>query len=126
MPLPEGYRPRKGDELLIRAKVEFDVDLEEKDVHLRVDYHKLVIPLAEVQALHIRSWKKGDRVLDEDGLLGTVIALHGSSVWVKRDAVGDEPADMWTFEANDLRPAPPKPEPDVSEITWPPFTQEDI
>ena len=32
MPLPEGYLPREGDELLIRVKVRFSVDAGETSV----------------------------------------------------------------------------------------------
>lgn len=109
MPLPEGYRPREGDELLIRAKVAYDVDTGDDAVHLRPvgsEYKSLMIPLDQIHALHFRRWNEGDRVLDREfNRGGTVVATIDDQVWVKVSPTEDDPSGfMSTFDANDLQP----------------------
>jgi hypothetical protein len=103
MPLPEGYLPRRGDELLIRAKVSFDVETDDEDVHLEpigAEWKKVMIPLAEVYALHCRTWKKGEKVTQANWGSGTIIAVHENMVWVQLALTGG----LATFEANALEP----------------------
>lgn len=103
MPLPEGYLPREGDELLIRVKVSYDVQPHDRDVHARPigqEHRKFMIPLDEVHALYCRSWNVDDRVsCGEFEGAAEVVAVCDSYVWVK-----DRMNQMWTVEANDLEP----------------------
>jgi hypothetical protein len=103
MPLPEGYLPRRGDELLIRAKVSFDVEPDDEDVHLEpigAEWKKIMIPLADVHDLHCRTWKKGEKVTQANWGSGTIIAVHENMVWVQLALTGG----LATFEANALEP----------------------
>jgi hypothetical protein len=107
MPLPEGFLPRKGDELLIRAKVSFDVEPDDEDVHLEpigAEWKKIMIPLANVHELHQRSWKKGEKVRSRefDGI-GLIMAIDGCWIWIK-EISGENEGSMWTLEANELEP----------------------
>jgi hypothetical protein len=107
MPLPEGYLPRKGDELLIRAKVSFDVETDDEDIHLELigaERKKIMIPLANVHELHQRSWKKGEKVRSRefDGI-GLVMAIDSPWIWIK-EISGENEGSMWTLEANELVP----------------------
>jgi hypothetical protein len=105
MPLPEGYLPRRGDELLIRAKVSFDVEPDDEDVHLEpigAEWKKVMVPLADVHAIHCRKWDKGDKVIWQsfEGAKSTVIAVYKKWVWIK-DEFSD---DTEIVSANELEP----------------------
>ena len=124
MPLPEGYLPREGDELLIRCRVSYDVKLTGESVHVSVvgaDHHRPIVPMKSVHGLYCRHWKEGERVIDEDDTPGTVISTKDEFVWVYRDALGEnEPADMFTYRANELRPEPTVSAPEAPPVEPPP------
>ena len=106
MPLPEGYLPREGDELLIRVKVRFSVDAGETSVLIdRVTS----VELNEIHAIYCRKWNEGDRVKlrRDDSAIGTVIATHGKHIWVHWDSDPDQTVeDFDSHLANDLEPEP--------------------
>ena len=61
MPLPEGYLPREGDELLIRCRVSYDVKLTGESVHVSVvgaDHHRPIVPMKSVHGLYIAATGK--------------------------------------------------------------------
>ncbi len=106
MPLPEGYLPREGDVLLLRAKVKFDVDPEDTSVHatcIGCTYRDVTIPLEEVFGLHFRAWEPHDKVqnIHDHEDCGEVFAVCDDKVWVKLDT-----GAMATFEANALEAQP--------------------
>jgi hypothetical protein len=109
MTLPKGYLPKKGDELLIRATVKYDVDRKRDPddpvwVHLKPvgGHNSFVASLDAVAGLHCRKWDVGAMVTSgEFEGTGEVIATHGTEVWVK-----DFEGDLWTVAANDLDLAP--------------------
>ena len=107
MTLPKGYLPKKGDELLVRAKVAYDVEDHDADVHLipiGANHKRLVVPLDLVHAIVLRKWKKGDKVRSaEFEGTGVVVAADGPWVWIK-EIDGENADSMWTLEANDLEP----------------------
>lgn len=102
MPLPEGYRPREGDELLIRAKVAYDCEPNDGSVHIKLvgaEYKSAVLALTDVHALHCRAWNEGDKVVQKNWGHGTVLAVHENMAWVHLKS-----GQMATFEANELEP----------------------
>ena len=85
MPLPQGYRPRKGDELLVRARVTYNCEVGDADVHVAMagaEHKKYMIPLADIYSLHARKWNEGDRVQNDWGWF-EVIAVSEDQVWAK-------------------------------------------
>jgi hypothetical protein len=110
MPLPEGYLPRKGDELLVRARVTYDCEVGDADVHVAMvgaEHKKYMIPLAEIHSLHARKWSEGDRVQNDWGWF-EVVAVSDDQVWGKcRGHLNDSGGSIglkYTFDANDLEP----------------------
>lgn len=111
-----GYLPREGDILTIRAIVKYDVEAGEDRVHIRPfgAHTDSSVPLksdgtlAEV-TLYCRHWSEGDLVIvcfthrdpDYRGLDGQVLAVFGEAVWVKFGSGTPQ-----TVLANDLTPAP--------------------
>jgi hypothetical protein len=108
MPLPEGYRVRKGDEVLIRARAKRDSIIDddpETAYYLEIigrEYLTILLRLDQVHALYRRKWNKGERVreIGDPASCGEVVAVHDEFVWVKMDK------DMVTFEANELEGEP--------------------
>jgi hypothetical protein len=106
MPLPEGYAPRKGDELLIRVVVRHDYD-DAADGLISVavvgaEHRALFANLDKVHAIYCRAWNDGDRVESGDTCGPcTVLAVHAPWVWIKEDGPD---GSLWTIEANELEP----------------------
>jgi hypothetical protein len=109
MPLPEGYLPRKGDIVLVQARVRYDADRcnADSDCSLEIvgsEHRHFFQPLAEVHALHCRKWNAGDRVksAEFDGP-GEVLATCDDQVWVMCET-GEDEGGKYTLEANQLDP----------------------
>lgn len=105
--LPEGYRAREGDELLVRVRVRFDMDDGDKTIFVEPvsennRHTRFAVNLADVEALYLRHWQEGDRVRKRNGQIGEIAAACGEYVWVKGPA---GPPD--TVHANDLDPDVP-------------------
>jgi hypothetical protein len=112
MSIPEGYLPRNGDEVLIRARAKRDARPEEPDIECYLEiigkeHQKFFLKASEIHSVYARCWNIGDTVTG-DGLAGPaeVLAVDGRDVWV-RDVGGAR----WTVEANELAPyvEPPAP-----------------
>ena len=107
MPLPENYRPKEGDELLIRAKVKYDCDPGDDDVHLNpagAEHKDIIIPLVRVHSLLCRKWKPKDRVRARCTIV-VVFATFDDLVWVRLDCdPGASSQTMLTYLANGLQP----------------------
>jgi hypothetical protein len=125
MPLPEGYRPRKGDILVLHGVCRHDVDANEKSVFVDVEGHygALMVKLRDIDGIFARCWYPGDKVRSIDrsdgGFDGEVVATCGVSVWAKWSLSGS----METFGANELElipDAPSEPEGPPAEQTAPP------
>lgn len=105
MSLPEGYLPRKGDEVLIRARMITADDGEEH--YLAIvgrEHHKVFLSNSEIHSLHCRHWNEGDRVTSEEFAgPGIVLATSDEWVWVMCET-GYEEGVRYTFAANELEP----------------------
>jgi hypothetical protein len=111
MALPEGYLPRKGDVLTIRATVKHDVDPGEDTVYVSFrKYDDTSVDLAAVVGIFCRHWVAGEKVrlISDNEILGQIIATDDTSVWVKLS----EDGSFKTFNANqielDAAPQPPE------------------
>lgn len=105
MSLPEGYRPREGDVLVLHGTARFDVDPGDDEVHVQIDgdFASRIIPLNKVVGIHCRHWQIGDRVrLNDDAEARTVLAVHDDLVWTKADN-----GMVSTDAANELEEIPP-------------------
>jgi hypothetical protein len=110
MPLPEGYLPRKGDEVLIRARAMHDLrpDDDAGGCHFEIigaEHKSVFLSRDQIYGLHCRKWNEGDRVrvIGEPETVGEIVAARGKYVWIEVDKV-DWP--MLTFEANELEAEP--------------------
>ena len=107
MPLPQGYIPREGDELLIRVTVRRDYDSDDGLVAVHVSsapHRTLFADLDKIQSIFARKWSEGDKVTSRefDGP-GTVLAVSEDWVWVLCET-GDDAGGRYTLPANDLEP----------------------
>jgi hypothetical protein len=111
MPIPEGYLPRKGDELLVRVCVCHDTVLgdPELDTMIQVEvvgssHRRFFVDLDKIHSLHCRKWNEGDRVksIEFDGP-GTVLAVSDEWVWVLCET-GEYEGFRYTLPANELEP----------------------
>lgn len=104
MPLPEGYLPRKGDEVLIRARAKRDTDADGEGYFeiIGAEHYKLFMNAEEVHSLYRRQWNEGDLVksVEFDGR-GRVVAVSDDYVWVVAETGLDE-GGYYTLEANHL------------------------
>jgi hypothetical protein len=109
MPLPEGYYPRKGDEVLILARAKSDTRIDddpERPCYLEIvgkEHQSVFLPRSGIHSLYCRKWNVGDWVFYKDGDfegIATVIATHGSWVWAESDG------NLWTVPANELTEPP--------------------
>lgn len=107
MSLPKGYLPREGDVLVIHVTTRYDVrdDGEPGDpIYVHVSpvgdssYHKFRLPLADVIALHRRSWEIGTKVRSFGEEAGEIVAVCDDMVWVKSNGY------MLTLGANEVEP----------------------
>lgn len=125
MSLPEGYRPREGDVLVLHAKVRFDVEPGDLVAHVEVGLYKrgCAVALDEIVGVHLRRWSKGDRVRWTDPILNsgdsrssvaydaTVVAAADDHAWIKLGSDGS----FRSVHANSLVPLFDPPEDDVPE-----------
>lgn len=109
MPLPEGYLPRTGDEVLIRCKVSYDVGVIDSSdmVHLKVsnrEWQTIIMQVEQIHHLYLRKWNIGERVksVEFDGP-GTVLAVSDEWVWVICES-GQDAGGRYTLTANELEP----------------------
>lgn len=103
MPLPEGYLPRKGDEVLVRARVKSDNHAHDGEFFLEIvgrTHHNFFMSIDEIHSLHFRHWNEGDAVI-YPGFVGRceVIACDGDAVWIRSFA-----NNRTTVNANELEP----------------------
>ena len=108
MPLPEGYYPRKGDEVLIRARAMHDLrpDDDAGGCHFEIigaEHKSVFLSRDQIYGLYCRKWNEGERVraIEEPESMGEVVAVHGKFVWIK-----PRTGYMLTFEANELEAEP--------------------
>ena len=108
MPLPEGYLPRKGDEVLIRVRAVRDLRPDDDAggclfVVVGAEHQNIFLSRDQIHSLYCRKWNVGDRVraIEEPETGGEVVAVCGEFVWVK-----DKGESMCTFEANELEAEP--------------------
>jgi hypothetical protein len=123
MPIPEGYLPRRGDVVVVRAEVRYDVkpseDTDEDGVQVFVrpleGYTDVRVPVRTLVGLWSRRFYEGDRVraIVEPGAVGTVAAISDEHVWVKFDATATLPEHFETFRSENLKPIDPVDEPFV-------------
>ncbi len=102
MPLPDGYLPREGDELLVRVRVRHAVEAGEDNVHVNPSsrpYSNFVVDKDDIHAVYCRTWKPGEkaRVIGAPNTYGEVIAIAEGCVWLKMTD-----GQFLTFGANAL------------------------
>lgn len=102
MNIPENYLPRKGDVLVLHGIVRFDVESDEH-IHLSIvgsEHTRVLLSFENVFGLIGRTWKVGDQVrtVNDHSDHGEVIAVHGTSVWVKGGHFFE------TYDSMDLEP----------------------
>lgn len=108
MSIPEGYRPTKGDVVVLHGQVKFNVEPEDEgDVHVTIvgaEHHTIIVPLDKIVDLRYRAWTKGNLVQEFlSGMnKGEVIAVCEDYVWVKVQSTGN----LHTFHANALERQP--------------------
>jgi hypothetical protein len=118
MPLPEGYLPRKGDEILVRARVKSDNHAHDDEFFLEIvgrTHHNFFMSIDEIHSLHCRHWNEGDAVI-YPGFIGKceVIACDGDAVWIKSFT-----NNRTTVNANELEPyVEPKPDEFKIDPQW--------
>jgi hypothetical protein len=113
---PEGYRPRKGDVVLIRATVKYDVREDDDDGYCFVVTERrsdFSANLGEIVEFVSRAWDIGDRAMlpsvhGAADLIGEIVGVHDGWVWLK------SADDLGTYNGSSLVPVPP--EPDTSDI----------
>lgn len=86
MPIPEGYLPRKGDEVLVRARAKRDARPEDPDIECYLEiigqeHQKFFLKASEIHSVYARCWNIGDTVTgyNFDGP-AEVLAVDGSEV----------------------------------------------
>ena len=92
MPLPTGYKPRKGDILSIHATVKHNFTASGGDIYLEVDGHFSTIALKSEQIDRIvrQKFEIGSRVLISDmNQIGFVRAISGDYAWIKLDLASE-------------------------------------
>jgi len=103
MPLPEGYRPRKGDVLIAHVTAYTDVDPEDTQVWATLPgkpHSRHFIDLEDIAGVYSRHFEPGEKVRsvgDFTGQAGEVVAVHEGFVWIK-----DGHGQMQTIAANEL------------------------
>lgn len=107
--IPERYMPREGDVVAVHARVRFDFDAGDTDLHLTIGgFQKVTVDLEDVVSWVSREWKPGDQIGWNDGP-GIVIAIVEDRVWVRSNAtLRDEIVrldEIW----------PPLPDPDPND-----------
>jgi hypothetical protein len=114
MPLPEGYLPREGDVLTIEVEVKYDVDAEDKNIHVfpvGARYRDFSIPLDNVIGVTLRKWKEGEGIIstEDENCFGVAASIHGEHVVMKLDPKAAEPeidGGLIIYHCNDLLPWP--------------------
>jgi hypothetical protein len=108
MPLPEGYLPRKGDEVLVRARAKRDTNIDvDSEGYLELvgqEHHKFFMNVSEIHSLYRRQWNEGDRVKSIEFYgPGLVIGISDEWVWVLCET-GEDEGGRYTLTANELEP----------------------
>ena len=112
MPLPEGYLPRKGDELLIRVRARRDTDKLDDPIMgafevVGREHNVFYLPIDQIHSLYCRAWNVGEKVLYKHfNGPAEVIATYGNQAWIKNldNNKGKYTVQTWTADANDLKP----------------------
>jgi len=105
MPLPKGYLPRNGDEVLIRARAKRDTSEDaDGEGYFEIvgrEHNKFFMQPSEIHSLYLRNWDIGTMVTCGGEFEGPaeVIAVDGAEVWCRT-----ENGIRWTIEANELEP----------------------
>lgn len=106
MPLPEGYLPREGDEVLIRARLKHGLD-DDGEGYFEIvgkEHNKFFMDADKIHGLYRRQWNEGDKVRSiEFGWQGRVLATSEVWVWVEVET-GPDAYRKYTFAANELEP----------------------
>lgn len=87
MPLPEGYIPREGDEVLIRVIVRSnyrdDGDGLVPVAVVGAEHRTLFADIGKIHSLYCRKWNEGDLVKSEEfNGEGVVMATSDEWVWI--------------------------------------------
>lgn len=107
MTLPAGYRPRKGDVVIVHATVKFDADSDLEGIHVKVDYHSMRLDRNLIQGIAAYHFDPGDTVQfkdDPDHL--KIVAVHGFYAWGEEIESGT----MFTHPLRELKLIAPKQE----------------
>lgn len=105
MSLPEGYRPREGDVLLVRGIVAYNVEPGDPSVHVKIEGSysgKAIVTLDKVYALARRRWEPNEKVrIPVRGMTepGEVIGTFQDHVWVQHPKY----VAPMTYQANELQ-----------------------
>lgn len=110
MPLPEGYRPRKGDVLVVHMAVDYvgDTYLKLKAVHPDGDWQESHYFKPEVVVgVKRRRWEESEevRLRERPRVFGKVIATHDDLVWLDLDDESDLGPAL-VVHCNELEPLP--------------------
>lgn len=117
MPLPEGYRPRRGDVIILRAVVQHNVDPEDDSVHCKLIGHyggTSIVDLPEVLGLYRRHWNEKDKVVHKSnpkwfGAVLLVIEDHAVIKLHEKADRRDAPGGLRVFHCNELTEQAPPP-----------------
>lgn len=125
MTMPKGYVARKGDVVLVRARVKYDSDDAVERVHLAIldcEHAHIAVAPEFLTGLCGREWAVDDRVTIDEGDEGlvpaTVRAVAGENVWIEYD-----PGGFATVGTLDLRPAPVDPVDEPFVVQPPPLPE---
>lgn len=118
MGLPEGYRPRKGDIVVLHARIKNDLfrsssreSLLDSGTSMQIvgQAGDTWVDFENVVGLMQRHWEPGDKVrFKRNGRFGEVVAVFEDKAWIKM--AGDETTVMSTECANELEDDTPPPE----------------
>jgi hypothetical protein len=114
MPLPEGYLPREGDVLTIEVEVKYDVDADDKNVHVfpvGARYRDFSLPVANIIGIALRKWKDGEGIIstEDENIFGVAVCVNGEYVVMKLDRKAAEPdidGGLIICHCNELLPWP--------------------
>lgn len=84
-PVPNGYKFRAGDVIVVEAVVRFGLEPNEDEdqIHIRLnEYRDARVPISQVVGIKSRHIEPGEQILN-CGESGTVIAVKDDMVWVK-------------------------------------------
>ncbi len=87
MPLPNDYKPRQGDVLVLHATVKRDFACSDDSIYLEADgcYTTLCLKPDQIAGVHSLLFEPGQRVCLTGDKCGRIIAVHGDQAWVEFD-----------------------------------------